>query len=196
MFLWVLHFYFLTEGSASSLHSLIKASLNYPALMEVRDDQAGWPRLYTSGACGPEHPQEWDADAEPNRERRSILKPVRWPFPSRATCPVPLLTDRLVASVKNAKVIKKCSVPDLKDCPQGQRNCSYFVKVSTTRIPRPFFKNVGQEWLLKLLLSNEGFSPLLSPMEGQVSWQQHVSSLAESREEAGSPILLVPSTFF
>lgn len=57
---------------------------------------------------------------EPDRERRSILKPAQWPFPSRAASPVLLLTDRLVASVKNAKVIKKCSVPALKDCPQDK----------------------------------------------------------------------------
>lgn len=47
-------------------------------------------------------------------QRWSILNPAPWPFTSRGTCPVPLLTDRRVASVKNAKATKKCNIPTLK----------------------------------------------------------------------------------
>lgn len=83
--------------------------------------------------------------------------------------------------------------PSLKGLPSRTKKLFLFCE---NKIPRLSFKNVGQEWLLKLLLNNKGFSPPLSPMEGQVSWRQHMSSLAESREEAGSPILLVPFTFF
>lgn len=79
--------------------------------------QVGQDDILLERAVGPQKEQKWDADAGCYGERWSIPKPAPWPLTSRATSPVPLLTDRLVASVKNAKAMKKYNIPTLKGLP-------------------------------------------------------------------------------